>query len=85
MIPKSLHPFFWDIEIESFDPRAHSDYTIERILEFGDSTAVHWLEKEFSEEQIATVIRNTRRLSPKSATFWALVYEIPAGEVTALL
>jgi hypothetical protein len=30
------------------------------------------------------VIRRDRRLSRKSATFWALFYDIPAGEVAAL-
>ena len=84
MIPETLHPLFWDIDPESFDPPAHPEYTIERILELGTPEAVNWLEEQFSEEEIKTVIRNARRLSPKSATFWALVYQIPPREVTAL-
>jgi len=72
------------VDVDSFDPRAYPEYTIERILELGDSEAVDWLEERFSEEQIKEVIRTNRRLSKKSANFWALVYQIPSDEVTAL-
>jgi hypothetical protein len=84
MISSHLRPFFWDIDIGSFDPQAHPEYTIERVLEWGDSGAVAWLEEQFSEEQIKDVIRTNKRLSPKSANFWALVYHIPAHDVTVL-
>jgi hypothetical protein len=84
MIPQELRQYFWDIDIESFDPQDHPEYSIERILELGDSEAVEWLEEQFSEEQIKEVIRTNRRLSKKSANFWALVYHIPSEEVIVL-
>jgi hypothetical protein len=84
MIPKYLCPFFWDIDTESFDPQAYPEYTIERILELGTPEAVAWLREQFSEEQIKAVIINNRRLSRKSATFWALIYSIPSRDVAAL-
>ena len=84
MIPNNLRPYFWDIDVESFDPQTHPEYTIERILEFGDSRAVGWLREQFSEEQIKDVIRTNKRLTPKSANYWALMYHIPAQDVTVL-
>lgn len=84
MIPQELRSYFWDIDVQSFDPQDHPEYTIERILELGDSDAVDWLSDEFSEEQIKEVIRTNRRLSKKSANFWALVYHIPEEEVASL-
>lgn len=84
MIPNILYPFFWDIDIQSFDPQAHPEYTIGRILELGNPAAVHWLKAEFSEEQIKAVIKDDHRLSAKSATFWALVYRISVHDVSAL-
>ena len=84
MIPNNLRPFFWDIDAESFDPHAHPEYTIDRILELGTPEAINWLEEQFSADEIKAVIRSGRRLSPKSATFWALVYQIPTHEVSAL-
>ncbi len=84
MIPNDLLPFFWDIDIHAFDPSAYPEYTIGRILELGNPEAVSWMKATFLEEQIKAVIRTERRLSPKSATFWALVYRIPFQEVTAI-
>ena len=84
MIPRNLRAFFWDIDCDSFDPRAFPEYTIQRILELGTPEAVDWLEEQFSQEQIRAVIRSDKRLSPKSATFWALVYKIPVQDVAAL-
>ena len=57
---------------------------MERILELGTPEAVAWLEEQFSEDQIKAVIRSDRRLSAKSATFWALVYQIPTHDVAVL-
>ena len=84
MIPHNLRPYFWDIDVGSFDPQTHAEYTIERILELGDSKAVAWLQEQFSEEQIRDVIRTNKRLTPKSANYWALMYHIPAHDVTVL-
>ncbi|HEY2383015.1 MAG TPA: hypothetical protein VGK48_17705 [Terriglobia bacterium] len=84
MIPQYLRAYFWDIDDGSFDPHAHPEYTIERILELGDSKAVGWLQEQFSEEQIKEVIRTNGRLTPKSANYWALIYQIPAHDVAVL-
>ena len=84
LIPNNLIPFFWDIDTQGFDPSAYPEYTIERILELGDPEAVSWMKATFSEEQIREVIHTDRRLSPKSATFWALIYDIAFQEVAAL-
>ena len=84
MIPSRLRTFFWDLDIDAFDPQAHPEFTIGRILELGTPEAISWLESHFSEEQIRSVVRADSRLSPKSATFWALVYKIPPENVAGL-
>jgi hypothetical protein len=84
MIPSQLQPLFWDTNLATFNPSAHPDYTIFRVLEFGDDDAVAWMKEMFSEEEIRRVLRTERRLSPKSANFWALIYEIPDDQVAAL-
>jgi hypothetical protein len=75
---------FWDTNLATFNPSAHPDYTIFRVLELGDDDAVAWMEELFSEEEIRRVLRTERRLSPKSANFWALIYGIPDDQVAAL-
>ena len=84
MIPQGLVPLFWDIRLDQFDARAYPDYTILRVLEYGDHDAVSWLKETFSAEEIRRVLRAEKRLSRRSANFWALVYGVPPEEVAAL-
>jgi hypothetical protein len=84
MVPNTLQALFWDTNLSTFQPSAYPDYTIFRVLEYGDDEAVAWLRETFSSPEIRRVICTERRLSPKSATFWALVYGIPEAEVAAL-
>jgi len=84
MVPQNLRHLFWDTNVASFDPTAYPHYTITRVLEFGDERAVAWLKSTFPEEEIRRVILRERRLSARSANFWALAYGIPLNEVAAL-
>ncbi|HYW47961.1 MAG TPA: hypothetical protein VE959_34160 [Bryobacteraceae bacterium] len=84
MIPGYLQTLFWDTNLNTFNPAAHPDYTILRVLEFGGEDAVAWMRATFPEAEIRRVLRSERRLSPKSANFWALIYRIPPHEVAAL-
>ena len=84
MVPNTLQALFWDTDLSIFQPSAYPDYTIFRVLEYGDDEAIAWLRETFSPPEIRRVICTERRLSPKSATFWALVYGIPVVDVVAL-
>ena len=84
MIPQHLHTLFWDVNLDNFSPAAYPDYTIARVLEIGDEKAVKWMKENFSEADIKRVIATERRLSRKSANFWALVYGIAPEDVAAL-
>jgi hypothetical protein len=85
MVPNTLQPLFWDTNLSTFQPSAYPDYTIFRVLEHGDDEAIAWLRETFSASEIHRVIRTERRLSPKSANFWAVVYGIPEADVAALV
>jgi hypothetical protein len=84
MIPQNLRSLFWDINLEAFHSASYPEYTIARILEYGDKVAVAWLRETFTEEAIKRVITEERRLSPRTANFWALAYRIPSEQVAAL-
>ena len=84
MIPSHLRTLFWDADLATFDPIAHPDYAILRVLELGDEEAVAWMRANFSEGDIRRVLQTERRLSRKSANFWALVYSVPFDSVAAL-
>jgi len=84
MIPQHLHSLFWDVNLDNFNPAAYPDYTIARLLEFGDDRAVAWMKETFPKAEIMLVLRTERRLSRRSANFWALVYGIDSHQVAAL-
>ena len=84
MVPGELGTLFWDVDLNSFDPARYPDYTIGRVLELGDDSAVAWMRGAFAESEIRRVLESERRLSRKSANFWALVYGIPRDRVAAL-
>ncbi len=84
MIPSNLQTLFWDTNLDTFDPAAYPDYTIFRVLEHGDELAVAWLRQTFPEAEIRRVLCTERRLSRKSANFWALICGVPLNEVAAL-
>ena len=83
-VPKQFRHLFWDVDITTLQLAEHSKYIIARVLEFGGEKASQWLRTQFTEKQIKEVIKSERRLSKKSATFWAQVYHIPFNKVTAL-
>jgi len=84
MIPSHLQTLFWDTNLDTFHPENYPDYTILRILEHGDEAAAAWMRQTFAESEIRRVLSTERRLSRKSANYWALVYGIPSREVAAL-
>lgn len=84
MIPSHLQSLFWDANLDTFEPEAYPDYAIFRVLEQGDEEAVAWMRQVFPESEVRRVLCVERRLSRKSANYWALVYGIPSSEVAAL-
>jgi hypothetical protein len=84
MIQQCLHTLFWDTNLDNFDLLAFPAYTIGCILEFGDQGAIVWSKTTFSEAQLVDVVRSERRLSRRSANFWALLYGLSPDQVAAL-
>jgi hypothetical protein len=85
MIPEYLKTLFWDTDLENFDPLCFPTYTIGHILEYGNQDAIAWLKDTFFDTQIVEVVRTERRLSRRSANFWALVYGLSPDQVAALM
>ena len=73
---------FWDAE--QIDLKKNAGYIISRVLDFGDIEDVHALQKLYSADEIAHVIRTRRGISPKTGKFWAIKLGIPINEVACL-
>lgn len=72
-IPHYAEKYFWDIDLNTFDPKKYSFFIIERILDYGDEKAVIWLFKHYAIENIRNVADQSRSLTNKSKYFWLKV------------
>lgn len=83
-LPSFSHKYFWDTNLSALDVRRHQTYIIERLLEHGDLNCLHWLNKSYMKKDIQKVIKNSKRLSAKTANFFSLYYNLPKGEIACL-
>lgn len=80
-----LKPIFWDLDAEKLNPQRHAYQIIDRILEYGNTPQVYWMFKTYPKEKIIEVVKHSRQLSPKSANFWAIYYNLPRDEVRCIV
>lgn len=83
-LPKFLKKYFWDIEFQRLEKKAHSHFIIERILEYGDKRAMKWLKSHFEQKEIKNVLYNSKNISPRSANFWQLIFNIKRDKILCL-
>lgn len=83
-LPEFLRPWFWDVEFEDVRLPERKTFVLERLLELGDDRTIRWVKDSFPLQDIADVVRRSRRISPKTARFWSLVLDIPAEEIRCL-
>ena len=57
---------------------------LKRIMEHGDSKAVLWMRKNFSEDEMKVVLLSTRDMSPRSANYWALLLDVEREKVKCM-
>lgn len=84
MIPVKFAAYFWDTDINNVDIKAHYEYVIERILEYGDEEAFWWMKQNFEREKIVETLRKSKRISPKSGNFFARYYKLDPQELTCI-
>lgn len=83
-LPKFLKKYFWDVEFEKIDLRVRSQYVLARLLEYGDEKAISWMKINFTKHQIEDVLFHYRSVSPQSANFWAVIFNINKKKVLCL-
>jgi len=84
MLPKFLKKYFWDVEFSKLNKTVHSQFIIERILEYGDEKAVKWLRENFSPQKIKNVLTTSKILSQKSANFWQIIFNLKREKILCL-
>ena len=73
---------FWDSN--SVDYEKNSATIIERALEFGNPEQIRAVFKHYHRAQVEEVLQKSRRLTPKSANFWADYFDLPKKYILCL-
>lgn len=82
-LPLFLKKYFWDVDFYGLSKEKYAHFIIERVLEEGDDKAVKWLNDNFTVAEVKKVFARSRRLSPRSASFWQLTLNIKRGKAYA--
>jgi hypothetical protein len=80
-IPYGLYAFFWDVKPEKLNPVTDYVYILERLMEYGDDKAFRWIMNTYDDHQRIEVLKKSRKLSRKTATFWSNYYRVPKEEI----
>ena len=83
-LPQFLKKYFWDVDFSKLNKKTHSQFVIERILEYGDEKAVRWMRRNFKLNEIKKVVCNSRNLSLKSANFWQFIFNLNKSDILCL-
>jgi hypothetical protein len=75
-VPEKLRPLFWDVDQSKLDLVKHKSFIIERVLNMGDQHALAWLRSMACDEEILQVVKNSRRLTRKTALCWKNIYNL---------
>lgn len=79
-LPDGARRLFPHVDRARLELGAHEPAIIERLLEDGDRSDLHWLTGSIPEPRLASWVRQrgARRLSRRSRTFWELVLGVTA-------
>jgi len=83
-IPKFIHKFFWDIDPDSLNLQKDYFIIIERLLNYADDKSLKWLLDFYDNQKIKEVIKNSRRLTPKTANFWQKHFKLRKEEIKCM-
>ncbi len=77
-IPLTLAPFLQEYEFSKLNPQRDSHTIIERALQFGNRSEIRWLFTVYSQEQIASWVRQFGKdvLPQPHRAFWQTVLEV---------
>ena len=80
-IPSYLYRYFWDVDAKKLDPQNKPYFIIGRLLDKGDVRAARWVKRNYKDELVSETLQKYRDFSLRSASFWALIYQVPMDKV----
>jgi hypothetical protein len=80
-IPKSLHQYFWDVDVKKLNPDKKPYFVISRLLNKGNVEAACWVDGHYNRKLIKDTLQNYRDFSLRSGSFWGLIYKVPLSKI----
>ena len=84
LLPDKFNKYFWDINSRNLNIHTRDRYVIERLLEYGDASAFTWLRQMYDFDKIKSIIKESNRISKKTANFYAHFFSIPYDQIRCL-
>ena len=81
---KVLKDLFWDTDFNKIDSKKNASTVIERVLDFGDIGQIKVMFRYYNQEKVEQVLKTSKRLTAKSANFWADYFELQKKDVPCL-
>lgn len=73
-LPAEVARWFWDTDPASVDLERHRDYVMGRIMARGGWSAMKWLRRTYSRDELADFVRRKgHQLAPRELAYWALI------------
>jgi hypothetical protein len=72
-LPLLFKKYFWDCDFSTLTLEQYPRFISERILNYGDLTALQWLLRHVDKELIRTLVSHSRSLDDKTRNFWKLM------------
>ena len=70
MVPQSLKPILWDVDLASLDVKKDKDFIIKRVTDKGRWDDVVWLKTQYVIDDIIDVVKKSKNISKKTKNFW---------------
>jgi hypothetical protein len=83
-LPDFLRSYFWDVDFDLLDFKKSKTFILKRVLDRGDTKALGWMRRNYTNQEIEKLLLTTRDISPKTANFWALFLGINKRKVLCL-
>ncbi len=73
-LPSECKKYFWDCDFKQLRMENHAVFITERILNFGNLSAVRWLLSVVDRSFLMDVVEHSRNLDKKTRNFWKVYY-----------
>ena len=83
-VPKEFQPYLQTADIEEFDALENKRFIIQTFFHNASLKAWQWMWNTYSKSDIVEVLKTSRDLNERDATFWSYYLQVPPAEIRCL-